>query len=469
MFKLKENGTNVRTEIIAGVTTFFTMVYIIFVNPNILGSVPGFDKGGIFLATIIATVIGTLIMGLFANVPYALAPGMGLNAFFTYTVCFGLGFTWQQALTMVLICGLINILITVTKVRKAIIKSIPNTLQLAIGAGIGLFIAYIGLKDADIIKFTVDSWNIINDPAAAGGTVVSNGGAIPALVNFNLASFPKAFMAICGLLITSVLMVKKVKGSILIGIIATALIGIPLGVTKYVAAEAYQLSDLAKTAFQFDFAGLFADPAKILIVIITVFAFSLTDTFDTIGTFIGTGRKSGIFDDADETALMNSKGFKSKMDKALFADATATSIGSLFGTSNTTTYVESAAGISEGGKTGLTAVVTAALFALCIVFTPVANIITVAATAPALIIVGILMAEPLMKIDWANFEEALPAFMAVVIMPLTYSISNGIAAGFIFYVLAKVFTGKAKEVHPLLYVFTGLFLVYFVAMAVLKL
>lgn len=469
MFKLKENGTTFLRELGAGATTFFTMVYIIFVNPAILGAVPGFEKGGIFVATIIATVVGTLIMGLFANVPYALAPGMGLNAFFTYTVCFGLGFTWQQALTMVLICGIINIIITVTKVRKSIIKSIPKTLQYAIGAGIGLFIAYIGLKDANILKFTIDPWNIVNVPADVGGTVVSNGGAVPALVNFNLTQNPMAFMAIIGVVITAVLLVLRVRGAILIGIIVTTVIGIPLGVTVYDPANVYQLSDISKTAFQFDFAGLFADPSKIIIVIITIFAFSLTDTFDTIGTFIGTGRKSGIFDEKDEAALFEGKGFKSKMDKALFADATATSIGSLFGTSNTTTYVESAAGISAGGRTGLTSVFTALFFAVCIFLTPVAGMVTVAATAPALIIVGVLMCEPLKNIAWTEIEEALPAFFAIIMMPLTYSISNGIAFGFVFYVLAKVFRGKAKEVHPLLYVFTGLFLVYFVAMAILKL
>ncbi|HWS29322.1 MAG TPA: NCS2 family permease [Clostridia bacterium] len=466
MFKLKENGTNVRTEIIAGITTFFTMAYIIFVNPSILGSVPGFDKGGIFVATIVATVIGTLVMGLVANVPYALAPGMGLNAFFTYTVCFGLGFSWQQALAMVFICGIINIVITVTNIRKAIIKSIPRTLQLAIGAGIGLFIAYIGLKDANILKFTIDPWNIVNDPALAGGTIISNGGAIPALVNF---SNPTALMAIIGLVITAVLMVLKVKGAILIGIIATTLVGIPLKVTTYDPSMAMQVSDISKTAFQLDFGGLLADPAKIIIVIVTVFAFSLTDTFDTIGTFIGTGRKAGIFDEKDESALFSGKGFKSKMDKALFADSIATSIGALAGTSNTTTYVESAAGISVGGKTGLTSVVTAVMFALCLFLAPIAGIVTTAATAPALIIVGVLMAESLKDIEWTKFEEALPAFMTVIIMPFSYSISNGIAAGFIFYVLAKICRGKAKEVHPLLYVFAVLFIIYFVAMAALNL
>ncbi len=467
LFKIKANGSTIPKEIIAGFTTFFTMVYIIFVNPNILGAIPGFEKGGIFLATIIATVIGTLVMGLVANVPYALAPGMGLNAFFTYTVCFGLGFTWQQALAMVFICGIINIIITVTKVRKSIIKSIPKTLQNAIGAGIGLFIAYIGLKDANIIKFTTDPWNVIT--TLGDGTVISNGGAVPALVNFNASVNPMALMAIIGLVITVILLVLRVKGAILIGIVATVIVGWPLGITKYDPSTAYAISDISKTAFQFDFAGLFADPAKIIIVIITVFAFSLTDTFDTIGTFIGTGRKSGIFDEKDEAALFEGKGFKSKMDRALFADATATSIGALFGTSNTTTYVESAAGISAGGRTGLTSVVTALLFAACIILTPIAGLVTVAACAPALIIVGVLMAEPLMSIKWGDLEEAIPAFFTIAIMPFTYSISNGIAAGFIFYVVCKVFRGKAKEVHPLLYVFSALFVVYFVALAILKL
>ncbi len=467
LFKLKASGTKARTEIIAGITTFFTMAYIIFVNPAILGAIPGFDKGGIFVATILATAIGTLVMGFVANVPYALAPGMGLNAFFTYTVCFGLGFTWEQALAMVFICGIINIIITVTKIRKSIIKSIPQSLQLAIGAGIGLFIAYIGLKDANIIKFTIDPWNII--ATTPDGTVISNGGAIPALVNFNHLLNPKALMAIIGLVVTAVLMVLRVKGAILIGIVATALIGVPLGITQYDPSAAMAVSDVAKTAFHLDFPGLFADPAKIILVIVTVFAFSLTDTFDTIGTFIGTGRKAGIFDEKDEAALFSGKGFKSKMDKALFADSIATSVGALLGTSNTTTYIESAAGISEGGKTGLTSVVTAVLFLLCLFLAPVAGMVTVAATAPALIIVGVLMADSLRKINWEDFEEALPAFMTVLIMPVTYSISNGIAAGFIFYVITKLVRGKAKQVHPLLYVFSALFLVYFIAMAILKL
>lgn len=466
-FKLKENGTNVRTEFVAGLTTFFTMAYIIFVNPNIL-SLAGtddnpFSKGGIYVATIIAAAVATLIMGLVANVPYAQAPGMGLNAFFTYTVSMGLGFTWQQALAMVFICGVINIVITVTQVRKAIIRAIPRSLQYAIGGGIGLFIAYIGFKSAGFLKFTTDAPFIFSSET----TVVGHGAnVVPALVNF---SDPGAQLALIGLAIIAVLMILNVKGAILIGIIATTIIGIPMGVTNTDLSNPYRVSDIADTAFKLDFSGLFSNPEKIGLVLVTILAFSLSDTFDTIGTFIGTGRKSGIFDDKDEEALFKSRGFKSKMDKALFADATATSIGALLGTSNTTTYVESAAGISVGGKTGLTSVFTAIFFLICLVFAPIAGIVPSEATAPALIIVGILMMESLGKINWEDFEEAAPAFMTAVTMPLAYSISTGISAGFIFYVLLKVVKGKFKEVHPVMYAVTALFLINYIITGILKL
>lgn len=466
-FKLKENGTNVRTEFVAGLTTFFTMAYIIFVNPNIL-SLAGtddnpFSKGGIYVATIIAAAVATLIMGLVANVPYAQAPGMGLNAFFTYTVSMGLGFTWQQALAMVFICGVINIVITVTQVRKAIIRAIPRSLQYAIGGGIGLFIAYIGFKSAGFLKFTTDAPFIFSSET----TVVGHGAnVVPALVNF---SDPGAQLALIGLAIIAVLMILNVKGAILIGIIATTIIGIPMGVTNTDLSNPYRVSDIADTAFKLDFSGLFSNPEKIGLVLVTILAFSLSDTFDTIGTFIGTGRKTGIFDDKDEEALFKSRGFKSKMDKALFADATATSIGALLGTSNTTTYVESAAGISVGGKTGLTSVFTAIFFLICLVFAPIAGIVPSEATAPALIIVGILMMESLGKINWEDFEEAAPAFMTAVTMPLAYSISTGISAGFIFYVLLKVVKGKFKEVHPVMYAVTALFLINYIITGILKL
>lgn len=469
-FKLKENGTNVRTEFIAGITTFFTMAYIIFVNPSILGQT-GIPEGGVYVATILAAVIGTLIMGLFANVPYAQAPGMGLNAFFTFTVVFGLGYSWQQALAMVFICGIINIIITVTQVRKMIIKAIPESLQLAISGGIGLFIAYIGFKSAGFLKFTSEGkpWSPLTilgtEPDKA--TVIADGSTVvPAMVNF---TSPVAQLALIGLVITAILMIMKFKGAILFGIVATTLIGIPMNVTSLSMDTPYKVSDVAETAFKLDFAGLFADPGKLGIVLVTILAFSLSDTFDTIGTFIGTGRKSGIFNDKDEAELFAGKGFKSKMDKAMFADATATSIGALIGTSNTTTYVESAAGIGVGGRTGLTSIFTAILFAACLLFAPVAGIIPAAATAPALIIVGVLMMSSFGKIKWEDFDEALAAFFTAVVMPFTYSISNGIAVGFIFYVIIKICKGKAKEVHPILYIVTALFVINYIISAVLKL
>ena len=353
-FKLKENGTNVSTEFVAGLTTFFAMSYIIFVNPNIL-SKTGMPFQAVFLSTIIATVVSTLVMGLFANVPYALAPGMGLNAFFTFTVVFGLGFTWQEALAMVFICGLFNIFITVTKVRKMIIKAIPVSMQHAIGGGIGIFIAYIGLKNANLLEFLSDSNTITQVNGAAynvateaykGGvfSVNSNGGIVPSLVNF---TSPGALLAVIGLVITVVLLLKKVRGAILLGIILTTLLAIPMGVVDLskVSFESNSLgaafNDLG-TTFMAAFGSegivkLFSDPSRLPLVLMTIFAFSLSDTFDTLGTFIGTGRKTGIFSEEDERQLENGSGFSSKMDKALFADAIGTSIGAIFGTSNTTT------------------------------------------------------------------------------------------------------------------------------------
>jgi len=458
LFRLKENGTTVRTEFAAGLTTFVTMAYIIFVNPAILSNT-GMDKGAVFVATILAAVIGTLVMGLFANVPYAQAPGMGLNAFFTYTVCGALGFDWKQALAIVFICGLINILITATQIRKMLIKAIPETLQLAISGGIGLFITYVGLKQAHFLDFTSEPANITAQ--LEGGSVIAKD-IVPSIVNF---SDPVSLLALIGLVITVILMIKNVKGAILIGILATTVLGLFIG--PVTPKPDFSLSNfippsISPTLFKLDFKGLFADPSKIFIVLSTVLAFSLSDTFDTIGTFIGTGRKSGIFDKKDEEELESSKGLKSKMDRALFADAIATSIGSLFGTSNTTTYVESAAGISVGGRTGLTSVFTAMFFVLSLFLSPIAQMVTSAATAPALIIVGILMMESLGKIKWEEFEEAAAAFFTLVIMPFSYSISNGVAAGFLFYIITKVARGKAKEVHPLLYIVTLLFVINFV-------
>lgn len=477
LFRLKENGTKVSTEILAGLTTFFAMAYIIFVNPDML-ALAGMEWGAVFLATIIASVIGTLIMGLVANVPYAQAPGMGLNAFFVFTVCFTLQFTWQQALSMVFICGLLNILITVTKVRKSIIKSIPRSLQNAIGGGIGMFIAYIGVKNAGLINFTVDpgKWSFAGPvesiEAAAGATVVADASAVPALVTLNS---PAVLLAIFGILLTIVLLTLKVKGALMISIIATTLVGIPVGVTQIGEGASTSFADCVAVLPQtfgaiFTAEGipsLFTDMSKLPLVLITIFAFSLSDVFDTIGTFIGTGRKAGIFSDEDEKTMEESSGFKSKMDKALFADATATSIGAIFGTSNTTTYVESAAGIGAGGRTGLTSVVVAICFILSAFFASFVSIVPSAATAPILIIVGVMMMSSFKEIDWNELTEAIPAFFASVLMAFFYSISYGIAAGFIAYCVVKICKKEAKEIHPILWVCVALFILNFVLLAIL--
>lgn len=454
-FKLKENNTTVSTEIAAGITTFFAMAYIIAVNPSVL-SATGMEWGAVFLATIIAAIIGTLIMGLFANVPYAQAPGMGLNAFFTYTVCFGLGFTWQQAMSMVFICGLLNILITVTKVRKTVIKAIPRSLQMAISGGIGAFIAYLGFLNVGIIKFSPDE----AQPALA----------VPGIAVFNQ---PVLWVFLIGLVLVIILTVKNVKGGILIALLLTTLIGIPFGVTKIGNSISFsEAAAVLPTTFGAIFTAegipsLFSDPSKLPLVLITIFAFSMSDTFDTIGTFIGTGRKSGIFSEEDERALEQNNGFKSKMDKALFADATATSIGAIFGTSNTTTYVESAAGIAAGGRTGLTSVITALCFALSAFFAPVISAIPSAATAPVLVIVGCMMISSFRDIDWNDLSEAIPAFFAGVFMAFCYSISYGIAAGFITYCIVKICKKETKEIHPLLAVVAVLFILNFVLQAMI--
>lgn len=475
-FKLKESGTTVSREIMAGLTTFFAMSYILFVNPDML-SKTGMPYQAVFLATIIASVIGTLIMGLFANVPYAQAPGMGLNAFFTFTVVFGLGYSWQEALAMVFICGIINILITVTKIRKMIIKAIPESIQHAIGGGIGVFIAYIGIKNAGLLKFTLDpgTYTVVGKGADKGkATIEGAASAVPALVNFNQ---PAVLVALIGIAITAILVVKNVKGAILISIVATTVLAIFAGVVDLSAIDfkanslgsAFnELGDTFGAAFSHKGMGtLFSDSAKIPQVLMTILAFSLSDTFDTIGTFIGTGRRSGIFSEEDEASLENGSGFSSKMDKALFADATATSIGAIFGTSNTTTYVESAAGIGAGGRTGLTSVVTAICFILSSVLLPFISIVPSAATAPVLIIVGVMMLGSFKDINWTDLEEAIPAFFASIFMGLVYSISYGIAAGFIFFAITKVVTGKAKEVSPIIWVVNFLFIINFIILAII--
>ena len=447
-FKLSDNKTTLSREVVAGLTTFAAMSYIIAVNPSLL-SQSGMEWGAVFLATIISSIIGTLVMGLVANVPYAQAPGMGLNAFFVYTVCFTLGFTWKQALSMVFICGVINIFITVTKIRKFIIKSIPKSLQNAIGAGIGMFVAYLGLLNVGFINF--DS-------------------GVPSIATFNQ---PTLWVFLIGFVVTIVLYLLEVKGAILIGIIVATLVGIPFGVT--VLGSSISFVDACKalpTTFGVIFTAegipsLFTDLTKLPLVLITIFSFSLSDTFDTLGTFIGTGRRSGIFSAEDEKAMQESSGFKSKMDKALFADSIATSVGAVLGTSNTTTFVESAAGIGAGGRTGLTSVVVAICFGLSAFFAPVISAIPSAATSAALVMVGILMINALDDVDWDDIEESVPGFGAAIFMALCYSISYGIAAGFILFVLVKLVKGKAKEINPILWVSSLLFILNFVLLAMI--
>ena len=447
-FQLKENHTTVGTEIMAGLTTFFAMSYIIVVNPSIL-SQSGMEWGAVFLATILAAIVGTLIMGLVANVPYAQAPGMGLNAFFVYTVCGALEFTWQQALSMVFICGLLNIAITISKVRKYIMKSIPLSMQNAISGGIGIFVAYIGFLNVGIVNFD---------------------GGVPALSTLNQ---PQFWVFLIGMALIVILLVRQVKGAILISIVATTLIGIPFGVTTpsetVSFTEACQALPSTVLAIfkEGGITSLFSDPAKLPLVLITIFSFSISDTFDTIGTFIGTGRRSGIFSEEDEQMMENSSGFKSRLDKALFADATATSIGALLGTSNTTTFVESASGIGAGGRTGLTSVVVAICFALSAFLAVFVSAVPFAATAPALVAVGVMMTSSFKEICWDDLEEAVPAFFAGIFMALCYSISYGIAAGFIFYCIVKCCKGKAGEIHPILWVCTGLFALNFLLLALL--
>lgn len=481
-FKLQENNTTFWTEFFAGMTTFFAMSYILFVNPAIL-SLTGMPSQAVFLATIISAMIGTLVMGLFANVPYAQAPGMGLNAFFTYTVCFALGFSWQEALALVFVCGLINILITVTKIRKSIIHSIPESLQHAIGGGIGIFIAYVGLKSAGLLEFSSpsDAINTINGALFNSEasyskitSIVSNGGIVPALTTFNNTS---VILALIGVILTFILVLKQVKGGIAISIVVVTVLSFIFGVVDISAIQisgAEIVDDFLQLKVTFGaafgtagFGSLLSDPTKYPLILMTIFAFSLADTFDTIGTFIGTGRRTGIFSEEDERSLENGQGIRTKMDRALFADAMATSVGAIFGTSNTTTYVESAAGIGAGGRTGLTSVVVAFFFFISIIFAPIIGAVPAIATAPALIVVGIMMLGSFVDIKFSDLEEAIPAFFASIFMGLSYNISYGIGAGFIMFCLVKLVAGKWREIHPILAGATVLFIINFAVLAML--
>ena len=448
IFKLKENNTNVATELIAGLTTFMAMSYIIFINPAILSDA-GMEYSAVYMATIIASIVGTLMLGLIANVPYVTSAGLGLNALFTYTICGTFGFTWQQALAMVFICGLLNVLITVTNIRKKAIKAIPEFMQEAITVGIGLFVTYIGLKSSGIIEFAV--------------TNVSNGIANAADVVPQLAVFGKAevILSLIGLLITGFLVAKKVKSAYIISILLTTVIGLFMGVTQLPDFTNYEmLPSLEPTFLKLDFVGLFNAKAGIVTVIMTLFTLVISDLFDTIGTFVGTGKKAGIFK-IDENGNL-----PKNLERALACDSLATTCGALFGTSNLTTYVESTVGIDAGGRTGLTAVSAALCFALSLFIAPIVACVPMAAIAPILMFVGVSMIESIIKIDWKDILVAIPAFFTIVMMTLSYSITTGIQFGFIFYILVSIASKKGKEVSPIIYVFTLLFIIDFIYKAI---
>lgn len=460
-FKLKEHGTDFRTEIIAGLTTFFAMSYILFVNPEML-SQTGMPAQGVFLATIIGTVAGTLMMAFYANIPYAQAPGMGLNAFFTYTVVFALGYTWQEALAMVFLCGVISIIVTLTKIRKIIIHAIPESIQYAISGGIGIFLAYIGIKKAGLLQFAIDpgTYTVAGKGAdQAKAAITANGMATPGLVTFNN---PAVLVALVGIIVTIFFVLKRIRGGIILSIIVTTIVAIFAGVVDL--SQVNFSSNNIGTAFKdlgtiFGAAlgkqgigALFSDVSRIPEVLLAILAFSLTDIFDNVGTLISTGRKAGIFNVADEAAARDSSGLQTKMDKALFSDMVGTTVGAIAGTSNVTTYVESAAGIEAGGRTGLTALTVAVLFAISSLFSPLLAIVPTAAVSPILIIVGIMMLSSMKNIQWDDMSEAVPAFFTSIFMGFTYSITHGIAVGFIMYAVVKIFKGEAKEVHPMIWI-----------------
>ena len=472
-FKLKENKTTVRTEVLAGITTFFAMSYILFVNPSIL-SQTGMPSQGVFLATIIGSIAGTLMMGLYANIPYAMAPGMGLNAFFTYTVVFSLGYTWQEALAMVFICGIISIIITLTRVRRMIIDEIPDKQKKAISAGIGIFLTYIGLKNAGLLNFAIDpgTYSVSGKGAAKGlASITANSSATPSLVNFNN---PAVLVAVIGIIITAFFIIKNIKGGVILSIIVTTVIALLAGVVDLSkidfsannpVAAVKDLGTIFGAALGNKGLGaLFSDAGRIPEVLMTILAFALTDIFDNVGTLIGTGAKAGIFDVTSEST---SSGLQNKMDKALFSDMVETTVGAVAGTSNVTTFVESAAGIGAGGRTGLTAVVVALLFAVSSFFSPLLAIVPTQATAAVLLIVGIMMLSSLKDIEWSDMSQAIPAFFATVFMGLAYSITQGIATGFLFYTFSKLIKKEAKDIHPIIWVLDVLFILNFISLAVL--
>ena len=407
-FGLTENKTSVKTEIVAGITTFMTMAYILIVNPSIL-SATGMDSGAVFTATALSAVVATLIMGLYAKLPFAQAPGMGLNAFFAYTVVIGMGYSFEFALTAVFLEGIIFILLTLFNVREAIVDSIPSNIKKAISVGIGLFIALVGLENA--------------------GVIVGDGGTILALGDITSGS---GLLAVIGILITGVLLVKKVRGALFIGMIITAIIGIPLGVTPMPTSLVSMPPSISSVFMKFEWSNIFSFD-----MLIVLFTLLFMDMFDTIGTLVGVATKAKMLDE---------NGKVPNIKKALFADAVGTTFGACVGTSTVSTYVESASGVAEGGRTGLTAVSTSIMFGLSLFFAPLFASITSAVTCSALVLVGLFMIEPIKEIDLSDYTEAVPAFLTIIMMPLAYSISDGIVFGVVSYIVLKVLSGRRKEV-----------------------
>lgn len=430
-FKLEEHKTNVKTEVLAGITTFMTMAYILVVNPIILSNT-GMDPGGIFTATALSSLIATLMMAVYANYPFALAPGMGLNAFFAFTVVLGpMGKSWQFALTAVLIEGIIFILLSFIRAREAIFESIPLNLKNAVSVGIGLFISFIGLSGAGIVT-------------AGDGTLVALG---------ELTS-GAPLLAIIGIIITGFLLSKNVKGALLLGIVITTIIGIPMGVTMLpqnfntIVSMPPSIKDIA-----FKFVGF--DEIFSYEMLIVVFTFLFVDIFDTVGTLAGVATKANMLDE---------EGKLPRVGAALMSDAVGTVVGACLGTSTVTTYVESASGVAEGGRTGLTSLTTAAMFGIALFFAPLFTLVPSAATAPALVIVGLFMMSPITKINFNDYTEAIPAFLTIVMMPFAYSIAEGIVFGMVSYVILKAISGRLKDISLVMWVLSALFVLRFIFM-----
>ena len=423
LFGFDQAITTIRTEILAGITTFLTMSYILAINPAMFSELD-MPAGAVFTSTALAAIIGTFVMAVWAKLPFGLAPGIGLNAFFVYTVCMGMGYSWQFALTAILIEGIIFILLTVTNLREAIVNAIPLSMRNAIGAGIGLFIAFIGLQNA--------------------GVIVDNGSTLVELGDITSGS---ALLALIGLLITGFLYIKNVRGAMLIGILVTTVIGIPMGVTEFkgVLSSPAPIGDIF---CKFEWEHVFT-----LDMVVVVFTFLFIDMFDTVGTLVGVCTKAG---------LVNEDGTVNRIKEAFMADAIATTAGAFLGTSTTTTYVESASGVAQGGRTGLTAFTIACCFAISLFFSPLFLSIPAAAIAPVLIMVGLMMLEPIIRIPFYDFTESLPAFICIIMMPLSYSISNGILIGMIAYVLINLVCGKFKKLTPTMYILAALFILKYI-------